>query len=180
MPTPGKLWIHLTIGTHNSWLPGDERGFRSRNHKIHSSGDHRNPPPKEEHQGLRNHWKKLAKPPVIIPVHLRRTIGKALVKHFQHLGHRVLILGAGGMHVHAIVELPRDRKLIRREVGRCKRIASLAVRQEMPGRVWARLPGIKPVRSRNHLKNAYNYILEHEGEGAYVWTEREDGKTNDA
>jgi hypothetical protein len=49
MPLPGMAWRHLVIFTHNSWLPGDPRGFRSQNHKILSSGDYKNPPPPGEH-----------------------------------------------------------------------------------------------------------------------------------
>ena len=28
------------FGTYSSWLPGDARGFRNRDHRIHSSGDY--------------------------------------------------------------------------------------------------------------------------------------------
>jgi hypothetical protein len=52
MPKPGMRWRHCVIGTHNSWLPGDPRGFRAIDHKIHSSGDYKNPPPEGEHSGL--------------------------------------------------------------------------------------------------------------------------------
>ncbi len=52
MPTPGKCWWHNILSTHGSWLPGNPRGFRSRNHRIHSSGDYKNPPPLGEHAGL--------------------------------------------------------------------------------------------------------------------------------
>ena len=48
MPRPNKCWWHVTLSTYGSWLPGDQRGFRSRKHKIHSSGDYKNPPPASE------------------------------------------------------------------------------------------------------------------------------------
>src|SRR5947207_10093448 len=50
-------WIHVVVGTYRSWDFGDERGFRSRKHRIHSSGDYKNPPPKREHEGLRKRFK---------------------------------------------------------------------------------------------------------------------------
>ncbi|HEX3314753.1 MAG TPA: hypothetical protein VHR72_07680 [Gemmataceae bacterium] len=31
------------LSTYGSWLPGNPRGFRSRKHRIHSSGDYKNP-----------------------------------------------------------------------------------------------------------------------------------------
>ena len=48
-------WRHVVIGTLRSWNFGDERGFRSRGHRIHSSGDYKNPPPRGEHAKL-NEW----------------------------------------------------------------------------------------------------------------------------
>ena len=55
MPRRGKNWYHVTIGTVSSWLPGDPRGWRSSQHKTHSSGDHRNPPPHGQHGGYHRH-----------------------------------------------------------------------------------------------------------------------------
>jgi hypothetical protein len=52
MPTFGKRWRHVIVNTRCSWLHGDLRGFRNRKHRIHSSGDYRNPPPPEEHRVL--------------------------------------------------------------------------------------------------------------------------------
>jgi hypothetical protein len=44
--TPGNKWRHVIIKTRSSWLHGDERGFRDRGHRIHSSGDYKHGPPK--------------------------------------------------------------------------------------------------------------------------------------
>jgi hypothetical protein len=51
MAQPGMLWRHVIINTFCTWLHSDERGFRSRKHRIHSSGDYRRRPPKGEHAG---------------------------------------------------------------------------------------------------------------------------------
>jgi hypothetical protein len=51
-------WRMITISTKRSWLPGDQRGFRNRQHRIHSSGDYKNPPPRWEHEGLRRYNEK--------------------------------------------------------------------------------------------------------------------------
>lgn len=66
MPRPGKRWRFVTVGTLNAWLPGDPRGWRSRHHKRHSSGDYKNPPPPGEHEGLYRYCKQRSGKPVVI------------------------------------------------------------------------------------------------------------------
>ena len=42
-------WYHVNGNTYGTWLPGDERGWRSRHHKVHVNGDYKNPPPPGAH-----------------------------------------------------------------------------------------------------------------------------------
>ena len=79
MPAEGKRWRHVIISTLNSWLPGDPRGFRTVKHKIHSSGDYKNPPPPGEHAGLFLYSSKISGETVVIPKELRDAIGIAFV-----------------------------------------------------------------------------------------------------
>jgi len=75
------MWRHVVLGTRRSWLHGDGRGFRSRGHRIHSSGDYRDPPPEGEHAGLRAYHEKRAKGPAIrVSKRLRAEAGKALLR----------------------------------------------------------------------------------------------------
>src|SRR4051794_17135006 len=120
MPNEGLQWWHVIISTYNSWLPGDERGFRSRGHKIHSSGDYKNPPPPDEHAGLRRYHEARADEPVIIPEECRATLGEAILAKLEKLGHRVLVLAVAATHSHWQAELPEDEKEVRRIVGECK------------------------------------------------------------
>jgi REP element-mobilizing transposase RayT len=171
--SPGLRWFHITWSTVNAWLPGDERGFRSKDHKIHSSGDHRNPPPNQEHAGLRKYWQQRAGKPILIPSELRAIIGKAVLAKLLALGYRVLAISVGGRHVHVQVEMPDHNATIKREIGLCKRASSLAVTKRLPGRLWQRLPGIKPINDHGHQENTFNYIPKHAQEGAWVWSFRE-------
>ena len=50
MTRAGFMWRYCMINTLCSWLHGDERGFRSREPEIRSSGDYKNPPPPEEYR----------------------------------------------------------------------------------------------------------------------------------
>lgn len=102
MPRPGMRWRHVVFSTVNSWLPGDPRGFRSRNHQIHSSGDYKNPPPAGEHAGLFRYSKHISGPPVVIPRDLRATVGQAVLAKLRKLAYRVLAIAVSGMHVHTL------------------------------------------------------------------------------
>jgi len=171
MATPGKQWFHITIGTLNNWLPGDPRGWRSRHHKRHSSGDHRNPPPPGEHAALHRYAKSISGDAVVVPKALRVVIGQTMLAHLQSLEHELLVISVGGMHTHLQVQLPFES--VKREIGRAKRRASIAVNDAMPGRLWGKGCGIEPIRDRAHQRNTYGYIRGHYVEGAWVWTFRE-------
>jgi hypothetical protein len=93
-------WRHVVISTLNSWLPGDPRGFRSRDHKVHSSGDYKNPPPTGEHEGLYNYSKEISGSPVVIPRHLREAAGRAIRRKLKKRNLRVLAVSVAGMHAH--------------------------------------------------------------------------------
>lgn len=174
-PSPGKHWVHLTIGTYASWLPGDDRGWRSRDHKVHSSGHHRAPPPKGEHAGLRQYSQSVSDKAVVIPKHLRPKIGQKLIEQFKKLGHRLRVLSVGGQHVHVLIELPISRNAAKHEVGRCKQAAALLVAGMFKPRLWQKDCGIKPVEDGLHWGHVDRYIRDHINQGAWVWS-ADDGK----
>ena len=171
MSPPGLRWFHITFGTHGSWLPGDPRGFRSRNTKNFSSGDHRNPPPSKEHEGLLRHSKKLTPSVVTIPKPLLPIVGNAIGHYIQQYSYRVNAVCVASRHVHLLAELPVQNTTA--EVGKIKRYASFAIRDQMNGRVWATGCGVKPIHDKAHQVNAFNYILQHRGQRCWVWSFRE-------
>jgi REP element-mobilizing transposase RayT len=173
MPTEGKRWRHVVISTLNSWLPGDPRGFRTVDHKIHSSGDYKNPPPPGEHAGLHRYSKKISGDPVMVNEELRETIGMVMVNEMNRLSHRILAIAVAATHCHLLVELPDDLKEIRKIIGECKRKASVAVRKHLPGRVWAHDGKYGKVDTVEHHRNTFNYILNQEG--AWVWSYKKEG-----
>ncbi len=173
MPAPGTHWYHITFGTHGSWLPGDPRGFRTKHHKIHSSGHHRNPPPPGEHKQLLHFSKQLSPSAIHLPNRLLPTVGEAITTHAHQIGHRINAVSVAPMHVHLLIELPRTGAAA--ELGRIKRKASWAVRDELPGKIWAKGCGIKPIKDKAHQINTFNYIVKHKDQGAWVWTYRDNG-----
>jgi hypothetical protein len=165
-------WRHVIISTHNSWLPGDPRGFRAKDHKIHSSGDYKSPPPVGEHAGLLVYSKRISGDGVVIPQFLRAIVGGAILAKLKKLQYRCLVISVAGMHTHLQVELPDDLAMIRHIIGQCKAVASHAIRNQLPGRVWARDGAYKPIDTPEHQSNVFNYILSQED--AWNWSYKDE------
>jgi len=177
MPLPGKQWRHLTFGTHNSWLPGDPRGFRDRHHKLHSSGDHRNPPPAGEYAKLNEHARQISGRPVLLEQAHRQIVLRSIYEKLHQLDHRCVVAACCAMHVHVLVELPDDLPEIKKITGKLKRSASTAIRDQMPGRIWARGGNYEPVKNKAHQRAVYQYILRHRK--AWVWSYKSGQYYND-
>src|SRR5207248_6262669 len=134
MPRPGMMWRHVVISTRRSWLHGDRRGFRSRGHRIHSSGDYRDPPPQGEHEGLLGYHETRAKGPAIkIRKHLRAEVGKAILRAILESSSRVLVIAVKGKHTHILTELPLPKRLAKAVVGKWKSARTRVLRRELPG-----------------------------------------------
>ena len=173
MPTPGKAWQHIIFNTRGSWLTGDPRGFRSRNHRKHSNGDYKSPPPAGQHAGLYRVVKANSRDAVKLPQSLWPAIGQAVVGKCDEQGHRVLVIAVDTMHVHLLVELPSDRKSTKQIVGTWKQKASHAVREQLPGSIWSKSCDPIMVRDEMHHRRVYDYILNHAKHGAWVWSYQE-------
>ena len=172
MPEIGKWWRHVIFHVRGAWLPGDPRGFRSRRHEIHSSGDYKNPPPEGEHRGLRRYHQARSERVVKMAENLRKVIGAAVVWVLQKEGYRVLVTSVGATHVHVLAELPVDLGEVHAVVGRCKAKASWAVGIICPRLRWAGGGSFKWVRDREHQMEVYRYILEKQGTDAWTWNFR--------
>jgi hypothetical protein len=163
-------WRHVVINTKSSWLHGDKRGFRSRGHRIHSSGDYRNPPPLLEHGGLRIYHAERAEPTVFLDCELWPLIGGAVRDRLKKEGFKVLTVSVGALHSHCLTELPDDPRTIRAIVGRCKRTACEAVKHVQPGTIWSAGGEFKQIKDEEHHENSYGYIEDQRH--SWVWSER--------
>jgi REP element-mobilizing transposase RayT len=173
MPEPGMLWRHFIINTFGTWLHGDQRGFRSRKHRIHSSGDYRHPPPLGEHALLHEHHDLRARDEVRIERDLRRTIGQAILCSLLDKHYRLLALAVGKVHTHGLVELPENIPTVKAIIGEAKRVSSRAVRDQLPGNVWAAGGTFKIVTDDAHLARANDYVLYDQGPDAWTWSFRD-------
>jgi len=167
-----SMWAHLMCSTRGAWLPGDERGFRSWRHKIHSSGDYKHAPPVEEHAGLRRHAKAISRPVVRLPPDLRRDIALAMAAKFTALATRPWVIAVAETHVHALARVGGgDAK---RTMGKVKQAASHTVRDRAPGRIWGQGSHVVRVRDEVHFQAIELYIARHEvTESAWIWADPE-------
>ena len=80
MVRDGCCWWHVVINSCGSWLPGDSRGFRSRDHRIHSSGDYHHRPPAGEHAGLLSYATARTGREVHFSADQRMLLGQAILR----------------------------------------------------------------------------------------------------
>jgi REP element-mobilizing transposase RayT len=170
MPRPGHIWRHVVINTLGSWLHGDERGFRSRGHRIHSSGDYKHRPPPGEHAGLHYYHEDHSRDEIQILSPERAVIGRAIAKYLLDHGHRVLVVAVTKVHAHFLTELPGPMDEVREITGHAKRASSRAVKNVMPGSIWSAGATFKRVLGPKHSKNVHDYILFDQGPEAWTWT----------
>ena len=74
-------WYHITVGTYGTWLPGDERGWRSRHHRQHVDGDYKKPPAEGKYDSLKgSSQSRLTNAAVLLTPDQRRIAGQAMVE----------------------------------------------------------------------------------------------------
>jgi hypothetical protein len=169
MPHPGKAWWRVDIGTYRSWLPGSARGFRSHDHRIHSTGDYRNPPPQHEHAGLRRYHQSHSSSAILIPRELRLIIATSIAEVLRSAGHEVIVVSSADQHAHIVAELPVDKRRFNQLIGTAKCRSSLTVRKWLPGRVWGHDDRHDMLRTRSYQLNAFRYVRDKQGRQAAVW-----------
>jgi hypothetical protein len=71
--------------TYGTWLPGDERGFRTENQKLDVPHDYKDPPPKGKYDGLHRYSRSLLKrePVYLETLEQRRRVLEEFVASLQ-------------------------------------------------------------------------------------------------
>ena len=169
----GHAWFHLILNSRGSWNHGDPRGFRSRKHRIHSSGDYKSPPPVGEHSGLLRYRLQQSQDAVRLSRALMETLCKSLLSRFNDDGCVVLAIAGVTNHVHLLQSLPCDLELSRKIIGRAKGAASRAVSRILPGKVWAQGHHVERIKDRDHQRSTFAYILRHDGPNSWRWSFRD-------
>ena len=177
MDEPQRHWFHITTHTYGAWLYGDERGFRTRHHREHVEGDYKNPPPAGMYdKKLARSRRLLKQEPVILSPEWRVIIGEALVEKLLVLGAQLLALSVSSQHCHFLAKMPPG-PIPRKWSGQAKKHAHfIADEKGWKGLLWAVRGKVTPIKDRNHQLNAFDYILRHANEGAWVWDFRKAAK----
>ncbi len=175
MPADARSWHHAILTTYGAWLPGDARGFRTRQHREHIEGDYKSPPPAGKYaRRERRSQQLLTQDPVVVAAKMWRPIGESLQEKIARLGGWVLCLAVSGQHVHMLVKLPPQ--FARRWIGQAKKHTTFAMRKHgWQGKLWAVRAKVILVRSRHQQLNTYRYILRHADDGAWVGVWKEEG-----
>jgi hypothetical protein len=161
-------WYHIVLTTYGNWLPGDQRGFRTRHHRQHVEGDYKNPP-QEDYSGLHSQSSaQMTCPSAHLSKDYREIVGIALIERLQLLGGFVLTAAVSNTHIHMLVKVPKHET--RRWTGLAKKHAWFEMRGlGWKDKLWAKRGKIQPIHSRKHQENCFAYILRHIHEGAWVW-----------
>jgi hypothetical protein len=111
---------------------------------------------------------------VSLTLQVRIAVLRAFVEKMQALGFRIIAASCGEKHLHGLPELVTEYGECRKIVGKCKQKASHAVRDVLPGRIWAEGGSYEEIEDVGHLHNTYNYIREKQEAGTVVWSHRPD------
>jgi len=167
--TDSRRWFHVILTTYAAWLPGDPRGFRTRDHRQEVAGDYKQPPP----PGLYDRLQRIAEESLTDRPRTFSRQQRCFVLCWLHeklirLGAQIAIVAVNGRHVHLLVKLPPIRT--RQEMGMVKRHVTFRLRESGDtAKVWADGAKFVPIKDRAHQVNAFKYIADHVKEGAAVW-----------
>ncbi len=165
-------WLHVTLHTRNAWLHGDPRGFRDRNHRLHSSGDYRNRPPVGEHARTHAFYKQRSGRSPRFDRDVRLLVCDAVAEKLRDQRQTPVAVAAVSNHVHLLAKFPSDFGESDKLIAQVKRRVSTRLRGHVDGPTFAQGAGVEEVRDRSHHRATYRYIRDKQGSDAGVWTFR--------
>jgi REP element-mobilizing transposase RayT len=160
-------WVHVTCSTRGQWLPGDPRGFRDHDHRIHSSGNYKDFPPLHQHAGLRIYAARLNQQTIVLTCMQRTIIGEAITKKLKSMDVPIRIIAVAATHVHALIRVGEADAIP--IFGRAKQFASHRVRGQLPGTIWGEGSHPERITDQTHYRNVVGYIRHHALDGAWIW-----------
>ena len=157
---------HCMGNTHGTWLPGDDRGFRTRHHRQDVPFDYKNPPPPEHYDGLEQHARDLMKrDAVYLSVEQRHAALEEMLKSLRE----DVEVDATDAHCDWFDAADHNPRhwigVAKKESSHYLKVAALAP----VGGLWAVRCECLPVRDAFHRKNAKQYILDHVLRGAAIY-----------
>jgi hypothetical protein len=165
-------WYHCMGNTYGTWLPGDERGFRTRHQRWTVPFDYKHRPPEGTYDAFHAYSKrKMKRDPVYLEtMKQRERIRDEFVASLQRRNLDVAIFGVDRVHFHLLACFPDHDP--RRWVGIAKREASHYCKQtgDAPaGGLWSAATECKPIKDQGHWFAVRNYIADHRKQGAAIF-----------
>ena len=169
MQFDGELaWFHATVTTYGAWLPGDPRGFRTRDHREHIEGDYKAPPTVDYSRRQSRSQALMAQPAVTLAASHRLLVTDTFLRTLDYYGLDAACIATAGRHVHVLCKLPG--RTGRRVVAGMKRETTNRLKAHgHHGKVWANRSRIEPIRDCRHWSNTMGYIIRHEMRGGALW-----------
>jgi len=99
-----SIWVHVTGHTYGSWLPGDDRTFRTRHHREHITSDTKRYANRRTR--AQEAMRSAGRERVMLSVEARRVALDAMVDALQFKGAHVRIACLDSHHFHVLVRLP--------------------------------------------------------------------------
>jgi len=168
---PWNDWFHCSGHTYGSWLRGDPRGWRARNHREHVEGDYRNPPRKGSFERLHDRSKELMRrEAVLLAPQVQEIVCVEMVESLKRHDIEVVAAAVTARHFHILARIPGRRA--RHFIGIAKKDAARKVsdlKVVQPGGLWAKRSKADPIRDRAHQINTVWYILDHVDERGAIW-----------
>ncbi len=169
--SPWRNWYHCVGNTYGTWLPGDPRGWRSRDHRYHCNGDYKNPPPPGIYDGMHEQAKcRMKRDAIWLDGEAVHIACDAFVEKLTGKGIEVAAIAIASYGYHVVGRF--DDQKPRRWIGLAKKHSAFElVDAGCVGRggVWAARGLCKPINDEAHWRNATRYVLKHVEEGAAVW-----------
>ncbi|MEM7808161.1 MAG: hypothetical protein AAF561_08630 [Planctomycetota bacterium] len=162
-------WLHVTLTTRNSWLHGDPRGFRDKEHRLHSSGDYRNRPPAGEHASVHAFYR--SRSDGVSPRfddNQRIRVCDIVVDKLVEQRQQPVVVAVVSNHLHFLARFPDDRRATNRLIGQVKRRVTRRLDgSESP--TFSQGAGIEVISDRSHQEATLRYIRDKQGSDAAVW-----------
>ncbi len=175
-------WYHCIGNTYGIWLPGDPRGWRTREHRQHVDGDYKNPPPRGKYDKLHEHAQKLMqRDAVTLREDQQQIVLDVLTESLAFNEVPCVVISVSPTHAHVLARFVRGRrtsggKVIadppRHYFGIARKRASRRLSENgsiPPGGLWSKRTTIVPITDRSHFENVVDYIQRHIQERAVIW-----------
>ena len=175
--SPWDHWYHLTAHTYGTWLRGDPRGWRARNHREHVDGDYKHRPLPGKYEALLDYSKSLMKrDPVRIQREYLQFVLDMVVQRLLSRDNEVEIASQDPIHFHGLVRCYKNNPRI--ELGIAKQYATaqlkahgfaMGLRLAVGEGIWGPGSHPEPITCERHFFKTRDYIHDHADRGAVLW-----------